>query len=146
MQSPDEPFMEHPTGEFPDAVAAMEHAIARLRALDTWDRWIAFNGQGQGSRPDSYRMAEIRLRGDEIRIDEPLAEVSAILRVGDLDDDDIDIEFDGAGGIRVRRATPMQLAKFLDGLFRGHLGVRKFDDENDYTVGAEWCDDLGNPS
>ena len=42
MASPDEPFMEHPTGEFPNAVSAMENAIGRLRALDSQPRkyWL----------------------------------------------------------------------------------------------------------
>ena len=142
MQSPDEPFMEHPAGEFPDAVSAMENAIARLRALESWDRWIAFRGQGRGIRSDSYHDAEVRLRGDEIRIDEPQLDVSVILKVADLENDDIDVGFDGAGALRVRRATPAQLARFLDGLFRGQLGVQKFD-YDDYAVGAEWCDDAG---
>jgi hypothetical protein len=143
MPSLDEPFMEHPTGLFSNAVSAMENAIVRLRALESCDRWIAFCGQGQGSRPDSYHVAEVRLRGDEIRIDEPQVDVSAVLEVGDLEADEIEVESNGAGGLRVRRATPAQLARFLDGLFRGQLGVRKFDDDGDYAVGAEWCDDAG---
>jgi hypothetical protein len=143
MPSPDEPFMEHPTGEFPDAVSAMADAIARLRALDSWDRWIAFCGQGQGNRPDSYHVAEVRLRGDEIRIDEPQVDVPAVLEMAELKDDDIDVDYDGVGTLRVHRASHAQLARFLDGLFRGQLGVREFDDDGDYAVGAEWCDDAG---
>jgi hypothetical protein len=148
MQSPDEPFMEHPTGDFPDAVSAMENAITRLRALDSWERWIAFRGQGQGSaevrvRGDEIRGAEVRVRGDEIRVDEPQVDVATVLKIGELEGDDIDIDFDGVGTFKVLRATPAQLAKFLDGLFRGPLGVRKFDDYGDYAVGAEWCDDAG---
>jgi hypothetical protein len=146
MPSLDEPFMEHPTGEFPDAVAAMESAIGRLRALESWDRWIAFCGQGQGSSPDSYHVAEVRLRGDDIRIDELQVDVPSILEVGGLAADEIDVESDEAGGLRVRGATPAQLARFLDGLFRSHLGVRRFDDDGDYAVGAEWCDDAGSPN
>jgi len=53
MSHRDAPFMEHPTGEFPDAALAMESAIERLRSLDRWDRWITFCGQGQGGRVDS---------------------------------------------------------------------------------------------
>ena len=143
MQSLDEPFMEHPAGEFPNAVSAMENAIARLRALDSWDRWIAFCGQGQGSRPDSYHVAEVLLRGDEIRIDEPHVDLSAVFKAGGLEENEIDVQSDGAGMIRIGRATDEQLARFLDGLFRGKLGIREFDDEGDYSVGAEWCDDAG---
>lgn len=140
MPSFDEPFMEHPTGEFANAVSAMEDAIGRLRALDSWDRWIAFCGQGQGSRPETYHVAEVRLRGDEIRTDKPQVDVPAILELSGLEADEIDVETDGTGGLTVRRVTPGQLARFLDGLFRSQLGVRRFDDDGDYTVGAEWCD------
>ena len=52
MTASDEPFMEHPTGEFPDAVAAMTSTIERLRSIRNWDHWIAFCGQGQGLIPN----------------------------------------------------------------------------------------------
>ena len=38
-----QPFMEHPGEEdFFGPVEAMADAIARLRALPQWDRWITF--------------------------------------------------------------------------------------------------------
>src|SRR5437868_12622246 len=58
----DEPFLEHPTGEFKTAVDAMANAIERLRALPQWKDWITFSAQGMGSRTDSYHSAEIQMR------------------------------------------------------------------------------------
>jgi ABC-type phosphonate transport system ATPase subunit len=34
---PTDPFMEHPTGGFDSAVAAMEDAVRRLRELPSWE-------------------------------------------------------------------------------------------------------------
>ena len=41
--------------------------------------------------------------------------------------------------VRVAGASPEQFAALLDALFRSQLGVRPFEDEEDYAVGAEWC-------
>src|SRR3954471_17558302 len=74
------PFMEHPSGEFESAVDAMADAIKRLRALPQWNDWITFCAQGMGPREDTYHMAEIRMRRDELELDEPL-DVKAITKL-----------------------------------------------------------------
>src|SRR5436305_11881156 len=76
------PFMEHPSGEFKSAVDAMASAITRLRALPKWDNWITFCAQGEGHRPDSDHMAEIRLRRDELALDEPIDPAAVTERAG----------------------------------------------------------------
>jgi len=38
--------MEHPTGDFDSAVAAMEDAVTRLRKLPRWEQWITFQRTG----------------------------------------------------------------------------------------------------
>jgi hypothetical protein len=134
----DEPFMEHPTGDFPNAVAAMTDAIARLRALDSWANWITFGGQGQGARPDSMHLAEVRLLGDEIQLPGHEVDRDAVLKLAGLADAALDLEVRTGGSLRVGHATAEQLARLLDALFRGPLGVRPFDGETDYAVGAEW--------
>src|SRR4051812_15536616 len=68
----DAPFMEHPTGEYKSAVEAMAAAITRLRALAEWNDWITFSAQGVGHREDSDQFAEIRMRRDELQLDETL--------------------------------------------------------------------------
>src|SRR5437762_4358548 len=60
------PFMEHPTGDFDSAVAAMEDAVRRLRKLPSWEQWITFGAQGEGNSPDSYKFAEVRMLGDRL--------------------------------------------------------------------------------
>src|SRR6266478_6271123 len=67
------PFMEHPSGDFDSAVAAMEDAVIRLRKLPKWEQWITFNAQGEGHSPDSYEFAEVRMLGDRLDVgDKPL--------------------------------------------------------------------------
>ncbi len=141
MADNDEPFMEHPTGEFPDAVSAMTSAIERLRSLETWDRWIAFSGQGQGERPESYHVEEIRLRGDEIDVGGRAIDWPTALREGGISPSEVPVHVDLRGVLQARGATAEQLARLLHGLFLGQLGIRPFDDEGDYAVGAEWCDE-----
>ena len=64
----DRPFMEHPSGRFETAVDAIADAIKRLRGLPEWNRWITFTAQGMGGRVDSYHLAAIRMRQDDIRL------------------------------------------------------------------------------
>jgi hypothetical protein len=125
--------MEHPSGEFADAVSAIESAIERLRALDAWDRWIGFSGQGQGGHS-----ADLLVRGDEIQIGQASVDLERVFEVGGLDPGEIDVIVEEPGTLKVRGASATQFAKFLDGLFRGHLGVRDYEDDGDYAVGAEW--------
>jgi len=79
---PNAPFMEHPSGEFNSAVEAMADAIERLRALPEWNEWITFCAQGMGSDEDSEHHAEIRMRRDELQLDESIDAESVIRRAG----------------------------------------------------------------
>jgi hypothetical protein len=140
-QDSDGPFMEHPTGEFRDAVEAMSSAIARLRRLDSWSEWITFTGQGQGagSSGDSYHFAEIRVRGEELALPDGLeVDLDALRRTAGLDAAGAAVAVVGPGVLRVSDATPEQVAKVLDALYRGPLGDIPFEGETDYAVGAEW--------
>jgi hypothetical protein len=138
MSDHDDPFMEHPTGEFPDAVCAMESAIERLRALPTWDDWITICAQGQGGRADSYHVVELRLRGEQIDVAGKQIDLPAVFEEAGLDQNDLDVRVEPSGLLRVIGATPSQLASFLDGLFRAEFDIREFEDDGDYAVGAEW--------
>ena len=133
---PQAPFMEHPTGQFADAVAAMTDAVARLRALPIWDRWITFTAQGVGHRPDSFRCAEIQLFGSTLAIDASPLDLPLILKVARVNSTAL-VTY--GGQYSVAHASPEQAARILDAIFRHHLGIRPFPDEgDDYAVGAEW--------
>jgi hypothetical protein len=129
--------MEHPTGRFPTALAAMTDIVERLRALGERTRWITFSAQGQGSGREAYHFADLRLLGDEIDLLGHDIDLEAVLRLARLDGAGLDIERQ-PGALRVKNATPEQLARLLDALYRGALGVRPFDGDDDYAVGAEW--------
>ena len=132
----DEPFMEHPTGEYATAIDAMEAAISRLRGLPEWNRWITFCAQGEGSSPDSTQFAEVRMLSDslETSVAVDVAQITAQAKVRRG-------AFTEAGRTRysIAAATPREAAQILDALFRHQFGIRPFPDEDDdYAVGAEW--------
>jgi hypothetical protein len=139
----DAPFMEHPTGKFANALAAMTSAIERLHELEAWDRWITFCGQGQGHRADSYHVGKLHLLGDTIDVGIGKIDVPAVLKAGGLREGEVQILIEANGRLRVAGATANQMARVLDGLFRSQLGVRNFEDDGDYAVGTEWRDDAG---
>ena len=133
---PQAPFMEHPTGRFDRAVAAMADAVARLRAIPTWDRWITFTAQGAGHRPDSFRCAEVRLLGSTLASDAPPIDLPLILEVARVGSTALVTQ---GTQYSVAHASPEQAARILDAIFRHHLGIQPFPDEDDdYAVGAEW--------
>ncbi len=132
------PFMEYPSDEpFDGVVEAMTDAIARLRALPEWKKWITFDAQGMGSREDSYQFAAVQMRGFEIRLvkrkplDLDLLAKRARVPRGYLCQ---------VSGTRytLGRATPKQTARLLDVIFRLHFGIHPHPDEDDYAVGVEW--------
>ena len=130
-----DPFMEHPTGEFETAVDAMADTIQRLRSLPEWNDWITFCAQGMGARVDTYHMANIRIRRDEIELS-PAIDVESITRLAGVPPLCLVAHGDcySVGG-----ASPDQAAQVLDAIFRHHLGIRPHPDEgDDYAVGAEW--------
>jgi hypothetical protein len=138
--------MEHPGEEdFFGPIEAMADVIARLRALPQWDRWITFHASGMGHRVDSYHLAEIRMRGDEIEIGEPVAvDVTAVTRKAGVPA----VLLRAVGGNRysLAGATPEQAAQVLHAIFVLHLGIRGHPDdeddteveEDDYGVAADW--------
>ena len=132
----EEPFMEHPTGEFSSAVDAMEDAIFRLRALPVRDEWITFCAQGQGTSAESIHSAEIRWLRDviDVGVQVDTGRIAAQARIDGR-------MFKPEGGTRysLAAASPREAAHVLDALFRNELGLRPFPDEGaDYAVGAEW--------
>jgi len=130
------PFMEHPTGDFDSAIAAMEDAIKRLRHLPKWDRWIAFSAQGQGNGEDSYEFAEVKLLGNKLDAGEKPLDVPSVVQNAGVGA--TALVADGAQ-YSIAGASPQEVAQLLDTIFRDHFGLRPFDDEgDDYAVGAEW--------
>lgn len=132
---PNAPFMEHPTGQFKSAVDAMADAIARLRKLPAWNDWITFSAQGMGRAENSEHFAEIRMRQDEIQLDDTIDPASVTQRAGVPNSNLISAN----GNYSIAHASPSEAARILDVIFRHHLGIHPFPDQgDDYAVGAEW--------
>lgn len=137
------PFMEHPSGEYKSAVDAMAAAIKRLRALPDWNNcWITFCAQGVGHREDSDHMAEIRMRRDELELDESLDEsldVASVTRLAGVAPSSLTAV---GGNYSVAQASPADAARVMDAIFRHSMGIRPHAGEgNDYAIGAEWDGD-----
>lgn len=133
---PKGPFMEHPTGDFDSAIAAMEDAVRRLRALPKWDQWIAFSAQGEGHGEDSYEFAEVRMLRDKLDVGEKPLDIVRVIQAARTGASSL-----VANGTQysVAAASPREVAQILDAIFRQHFGLRPFADEgDDYAVGAEW--------
>ena len=128
--------MEHPTGDFDSAVAAMEDAIGRLRRLPGWDQWITFGAQGEGGKPDSYEFAEVRMLGNRLDVGEKPLDIPRIIEAARTGTSSL--VADGAH-YSVAAASSREVAQILDAIYRYHFGIRPFPDEgNDYAIGAEW--------
>lgn len=134
----DGPFMEHPSGKFSTAQEAMASAFARLDSPDMRDRWIVFSGQGQGSRPDAYHIVDVRYSARTFDLGDATVDVLAALSGAGLDPASVGLEQLTDGSVKLAKATPTELAKFLNSLLTGQMGIRPFDGEDDYAVGAEW--------
>ena len=131
------PFMEHPSGEFETAVDAMAAAIERLRGLPEWSNWITFCAQGMGHRVDSYRLAEIRMRRDELELNKSLIlDLDSVTQQAGVPRASL---VEAGANYSVANASAVDAARILDVIFRRHLGIRPHTGEgNDYAVGAEW--------
>ncbi len=128
------PFMEHPSGEFETAEDAMANAIQRLRSLPEWNDWITFCAQGMGSRVDSYHMAEIRMRQDEIELN-TVVDVELITRLAGVPTSCLIKHGDNYS---IGGASPDQSARVLNDIFRHHMGIRPHTGEgDDYAIGIE---------
>ena len=132
----EDPFMEHPTGEHLSALAAMEDAILRLRAMSEWKRWITFCAQGPGAAPDRTQFAEVRLLGDILDTGDAVDPVSVIAHAAV---DQRCLVRTGPHHYSIGAATPREAAQILDAIFRHQFDIHPFPDEgDDYAVGAEW--------
>ncbi len=132
---PDAPFMEHPTGQFKSAVDAMADAIRRLRALPEWNGWITFCAQGAGHDEDSDHFAEIRMRRDELQLEQQI-DIDSITRQAGVPAGSL-VKTDG--GYSIAGASPADAARVMDAIFRLTMGIRPHADQgNDYAIGAEW--------
>jgi hypothetical protein len=69
--------------------------------------------------------------------DAPVDVLAALSGAG-LDTATIGVEQSAEGTVKLVNATPADLARFLNSVFTAQLGIRPFDGENDYSVGAEW--------
>jgi hypothetical protein len=70
--------MEHPTGDFETAVAAMTDAIARLRQTAVWPAAIVLSAQGYGGKPDTYRFEDVKLQGHTAFVDGCPVDLAAV--------------------------------------------------------------------
>src|SRR5215469_16091309 len=127
------PFMEHPTGDFKSAVDAMEDAVRRLRGLKNWDKWIAFNAQGEGAEPESEEFFDVRMLQDKLDVGDKPLDLARIIEAAHVGAPSL-----VADGVHysVAAASPREVAQILDAIFRQHFGLRPFADQNgDYAVG-----------
>jgi hypothetical protein len=131
-----EPFMEHPTGDFETCLEAMEDAVRRLHELPQWDQWITFTAQGVGDGPESYVFAEVRMLRDCLDVGERPLDVHHIIEAAHTDAASLIAD---NGCYSSAAASPREVARLLDAIFRHHFGIRSFEHENEgYAVGAEW--------
>lgn len=133
-----EPFMEHPTGEFSTALEAITSAFTRLESCDMANRWIVFSGQGQGSHSEAYFIADVRYLDRTFDVGEASVNFVAVLSQAGIDPSLVGFEQLAGGSVKLANAKLRELALFLNSLFTSQLGVRPFDGEDDYAVGAEW--------
>jgi len=134
----DAPFMEHPTGEFDTALQAIRTAMQRLDQMDMGDRWIDFCGQGQGATQELTQIESVPFNGRTFDLSGQTVDLPLILDSSGLSHAGVKVVTSPDGKITVPDATPEQLARFLDALFQKHFGIKPFEDEGDYSVGAEW--------
>jgi len=127
--------MEHPTGDFDSAVAAMGDAVRRLRELPKWEQWITFSAQGEGHGTASYEFAEVRMLRDKLGVGEKPLDVPQVVQAARTGTSSL--VTDGAH-YSVGAASPREVAQILDTIFRHYFGIRPFADEgDDYAIGAE---------
>jgi hypothetical protein len=131
------PFMEFPSEDYDSSMDAMTSAFGRLREGGYGDRWITFGGQGKGHDADSDQVEEVKVRGVTLDLSGETVDVDALLQISGLQGQ-VEVQRDSAGRVTLPDATPEQMARFLDAVFRKHFGIHPHDDEDDYAVGAEW--------
>jgi hypothetical protein len=136
-QAASEPFMEHPSDQYENAIEAMEDAIRRLRALPKWDKWIEFSAQGENpARPGTIKFAEVRVLGDRLDVGDRALDLPVITAKAKVPA--TSIRADGKHYL-IALTSPREFAVLLDAIFQQHFGIQPFADEgNDYSIGAEW--------
>jgi hypothetical protein len=115
----------------------MTSAFERLKKGDYGDSGITFSAQGKGHDDDSDRMEEVPVRGNTLDLHGQTLDLPALLQFAKLQGQ-VQAQVDPEGMITLPNATPEQMARFLDAVYRKHFGIHPHDDENDYAVGAEW--------
>jgi len=135
---PTPPFMEHSEGEYASTLEAIRSAMQRLDQMDMAGRWITFSGQGQGSRPQSYQIEEVPFSGRTFDLKSQNVDVQSVLGSAGLADAGLSVEASPDGKVTLPNASPDQLARFLDALFREHFGIKPCEGEGEYAVSAEW--------
>ena len=133
----DRPFMEHPTGENESALEAMQEAMRQLDSIDMQGRWITFSGQGQGYSPDSYHVVDIDYSDSQFNVGKISIDLDRLLESIGLKSDGRNIFISADGILHMNKVDAHNRALFLDALFK-ELGVKPFDENDDYAVGAEW--------
>jgi hypothetical protein len=92
-----------------------------------------------GHRTDSYHCAEIHMRKDEIKLEDPIeVDLNLVSRRARVPRQYL--AKTGKGLYSVGRAAPKQTARILDVIFRHYLEIRPYpdEDEDDYGVIVEW--------
>jgi hypothetical protein len=107
------PFMEHPTGDFDSAVAAMEDAVTRLRKLPRWEQWITFSAQSEGGGPESYEFVEVRMLGDRLDVGEKPLDLARMVQAAGTSQSSL--VADGTH-YSVGAAAPREVAQILDAI------------------------------
>jgi hypothetical protein len=133
----DELFMEYPSDDYESSLQAMTSAFKRLKTGGLSDRWIIFGAQGRGHDEDSDQSEEVRVRDCTFDLRGQKLEVQDLLRFGELQGQ-VQVQVDPEGLTTLPGATPEQLARFLDAVFRKHFGIHSHEGQHDYAVGAEW--------
>jgi hypothetical protein len=133
----DGPFMEFPSDDYRSSIAAMTAAFARLKAGGYGDRWITFSAQGKGHDEDSYQFEDVLVRGNTLDLRGETLNIADLLQFAGLQGQ-AHVEPDPEGMLTLSGATPEQMARLLDAVFRKHYDIHPHDDEDDYAVGAEW--------
>jgi hypothetical protein len=88
-----------------------------------------------GPRIDTYHMAEISMRRDELKLDAPL-DVKSVIEFAGVPPSSL-----GAvdNNYSVAKASPLEAARVMNAIFRHFLGIRPHTGEgDDYAIGAEW--------
>eukprot|EP01037_Dinobryon_pediforme_P019044 gene19045-19394_t len=117
----DPPFFQHPDGRFATAIDAMADGIARLRRLQTWPGWISIVAEGQGTAAGEIQPYQVRILRYQLDTGQPIAEF-AVLRSAKVRSRTLFAQ--GPHLYNIDAATPMDVARILDAIFRRAVAPR----------------------